>query len=733
MSALLLGGAQLLLLVQSASSAVQGTVREAESLRPLPQAVVSLPELGRSSVTDSAGRYRIDQLPDGALPITAGLLGYARQRFVALLSPGAMLDIDITLRAEPVELPEIVSRGAPANQRDAAFPAAPGVNMFVRSDRLAVHPLVAEPDGLLALGGGEVASQPESPNGLQVLGAAADQTAFLLDGIPVFSPYHSAGIFGAWNPDALAGFSLASTSPPLGGPASLGGTISGETRVPGPRVQARGALSTSQARVTVDGPLGFGQAGFLLSARSGFSDVRSAKQEQDYLRGGTSDWLAKLHLPLLGGTARLLGYGNRNGFTAAALAGGAASPALDPRNQFHWDASSIGATWTRPLPAGELLVQGWSAGSDAGATWSVDRGGVALTSARRDWGLSASLTRRSASATTLAGLRLERSRTTYLLDYDSAALADPMLRASTPVATGFVEQSRPLGSRVGLTLGTSVIAGGGGWRLAPRMEARWQVLNSVTVTGSYARLYQFAQSLRNAESVVGNVFPVDLYLGAGSVAAPVARSDIIGLAAHYRPRQGLRLGAQAYLRHSKDLILVAPTNGEPFVIDGFTTGTGRARGIALEAELNRPRFWLISRYRWQSAALSYGSSSYVPAGSAIHALETGITLLPTRTTSIRLGGTALVGRRATAVANRFEWESCNLRDQGCEFGGSPTHSGEVLGGHLAARLCPAGPQRAPAVGFHCRRAPRNYGCLWHLYQPAWAREHSDLRSQHLCR
>ncbi len=680
MSALLLGGAQLLMLVQSATSAVQGTVREAETSRPLPQAVVSLPELGRSTVTDSAGRYRIDRLPDGAIPIAAHLLGYGRHRLVALLSPGAVLEIDIALQAEPIELPEIVSRSTAPRPRAPPAPDGSLANLLVSSDRLAVHPLVAEPDGLLALGGGEVAAQPESPSGLQVLGAAADQTAYLLDGIPVFSPYHSAGIFGAWNSDALAEYSLASTSPPPGAPAALGGTITGETRSPGARVQARGALSTSQARMTVDGPLGFGQAGFLMSVRSGFSDVRSPKREQDYLRGGTSDWLAKLQLPLFGGSARLLGYGNRNGFTASTLAVGTTLPALDSRNQFHWNATSVGAMWARPVAAGEVLVQGWSAGSDAGATWSVEQGGVALTSARRDLGLAASLTGRSTSVTTVAGIRIERSLTSYLLNYDSAPLADPDLRASTPVATGFLEQSRALGSGIGVTLGTSVIAEEGGLRLAPRVEARWKAAASVTITGSYARNYQFAQSLRNAESVVGNVFPVDLYLGAGPDAAPVARSDVFGLAARYQPSPGLRLGAQAYLRHSGGVVLVAPRSGEPFAVDGFATGSGMARGIALEAEINRPRFWAISRYRWQSSTLSDGTSSYVPAGSSAHSLEAGLTLLPSRTTSIRLGGTALVGRRATAVANRFEWESCNLRDQGCEFGGNPTHSGEVLGG-----------------------------------------------------
>ncbi len=55
------------------------------------------------------------------------------------------------------------------------------------------HPLLAEPDVLQAPGGGEVALRPEAPSGIHVRGGASDQVAYLLDGIPVFSPYHAAG------------------------------------------------------------------------------------------------------------------------------------------------------------------------------------------------------------------------------------------------------------------------------------------------------------------------------------------------------------------------------------------------------------------------------------------------------------------------------------------------------------------------------------------------------------
>src|SRR5262249_6643668 len=152
-----------------------------------------------------------------------------------------------------------------------------------------------------ALGGGEVVLATESPNGMHVRGGAADQTAFELDGIPVLDPYHSAGLFSAWNPDALARVTLHSSGLPGGVPDVLSGTVAGETRAPGPQVDVQGALSTTQGRLTVSGPVPIQGGGFMVSVRSGFRSGWPAgigsEPEPQLLRGGTGDNLATLTVP----------------------------------------------------------------------------------------------------------------------------------------------------------------------------------------------------------------------------------------------------------------------------------------------------------------------------------------------------------------------------------------------------------------------------------------------------
>jgi hypothetical protein len=215
--------------------------------------------------------------------------------------------------------------------------------------------------------------------------------------------------------------------------------------------------------------------------------------------------------------------------------------------------------------------------------------------------------------------------------------------------------------------------------VSPRADLRWSPLQRWTFSASYARTHQLAQSLRNQESVVGNVFPADLYLSAGR-SVPVPRSDQAVLAADFRPTPGVRASAQTWTRALDGLLLVAPASGHPFAAGHFLTGSGSARGAALELSAAGARYGVLASYGWQHVRLESPEGGYVPAHGTTHLVEGGLIAFPGATWQARLGVAAGFGRRATAVAGALEWEACNLLDEGCEFGGSPSHDGETLGG-----------------------------------------------------
>jgi hypothetical protein len=180
--------------------------------------------------------------------------------------------------------------------------------------------------------------------------------------------------------------------------------------------------------------------------------------------------------------------------------------------------------------------------------------------------------------------------------------------------------------------------------------------------------------------VAGGIFPADLFLGIGAPGVPVARSDRLVLGADVHPLPGIRFGAQAYVAGFDGLLLVAPRNGEPFTTRGFVAGRGSARGISLEAAASGQWYGAIASWGLQRVRATYGGSSYTPGYASGHLVELGVIVFPAATTSLRLGFTGELDRRSTGILGGFEWESCNLLDQGCEFAGSPVHDSRSPGG-----------------------------------------------------
>jgi len=646
--------------------AVVGTVRDGGTGTPLAGAVVALPDAERTTTTSAEGRYALHDVPAGPHHLTVRMIGYAPRSLHALVAPDGPIEINVSLHALPTRLRTVTVR-APVVVRGLDIEDSttfPDRGMSIAAVRN--HPLLSEPDALEALGGGEVVVRPESPSGVHVRGGASDQTAYVLDGIPVLNPYHAAGVFGAWNPDALSRVRLSSADPLLTHPHALSGTIAGATRAPGDRLRGQGGVSTTHARVTVDGRLGTSGPAYLVSLRSAFPGIVAPRDEASYLHGELGDWLAKVETALWGGRARVLAYANENELSAASATEEEGTPLPEkPRNLFTWGGHSTGAEWSRAFPSTTLRLSAWSALGDAEARWGGGSG-VELTSRRRDHGMLATVER----AATAAGIRVERIETSYRVAPATTTEPPWVIDGRTPVVSVFAQHVVSWGDRVEAEIGASLAAMRGVYP-GPRLRLRWRAAQNLTITGSYARTHQFAQSLRNAESMVGNVFPADLFVSAGAPAVPVAWSDYVIAAAEYRPTAGVRLGAQSYTRSFNGLVVVAPRAAGPFSTSAFAVGSGSSRGASAEATVRGARYGLTVGYGWQRVRLQHGDSSYTPDFATAHLFEGGTVLFPTPTLSVRLGATAGVGRRTSIVIGDVEWESCNLIDQGCELGGSP--------------------------------------------------------------
>ncbi len=664
-------------------ASVGGTVRDEATGRAIVGAVVSLPDLRVATTTDSTGRYRVDDLAAGPNHLVVRFIGYAPRTIHVLIPSAGHFELNVTLRATATKLKTLVVRGGPALRGlDRADSSA--TDRIVSMAAARNHPLLAEPDPFLALSGGPVSVEPESPSGVHVRGGASDHTAYQVDGIPVLSPYHTAGLFGALNPDALSSVRLTSTSRTADQPDALAGVISATTLPTGPRHQAQGSLSMTQARLTMNGPIGSQGAGYLASVRSGFPSA-FAPADGAHLRGESGDWLVKLETPVAGGRLTILGTGSDNEIGAATRTDPAAQddPSL-PRHEFEWRNRSLGLSWQRSGGAGtSTRLSTWSAQSQAAATWRNPAAPLGLQAARNDLGLMITTERPGAGGTITGGIRIENRRTEYHTAGDSSEPASDAV-GSTPLATGFASHRHALADGLALTLGGSVLLVRREVLVNPSAALQWRPTRELAVTANYGRFRQLAQSARNSESVVDRIFPSELYVSGGLPGIPVARSDQAVLTVDYRPTPAARFTAEAFHRTQQGLLLAAPRDNRPFSGRGLEIGAGVARGGSIEAAVSSARVGVLLSYAIERVSLTHGDTSYIPSYGATHRLEGGLTLFPGAASSIRLGVAGAWGRRSTAVAGGFEWETCNLVDRGCEFAGSPIASGRLGGTRLPA-------------------------------------------------
>ena len=667
-------GASLMIVVllpfHRAHASIRGVVTDEESGAPLPGAVISLLDLDRSTLADADGRYVLLEVPAGPQHVGVRRVGYAVRTFHALVPRGGTIEINVALRPEPIRMRSVdVRSSVPVRGVDrggeGTYP-----DRGVSSAEVRNHPGLSEPDVLHALAGGEVTLRPESPSGVHVRGGASDQVSYQLDGIPIFSPYHSAGTFSAWNPDAIGRLELLTLSRPPVFPEALTGAIAAATRVPGPRLRVQGALSNTQGRGTVDGPLGRSGAGYLVGLRSTFPGLLVRRGEPSHITGEAYDLLTTLSAPWMGGRIQGLGYSTENEIDAAAepedagTSGDASAP-----NALAWRSRSLGASWTRRVRGIPVLLRGWSANLKAEGAWGRDSLRERLVASRRDEGILATAEVGSGGRATVVGVHAARSRTAYRFEPDSGSAF--AARVETPLGAAFVQHERMVGSRVRAELSLVGTVAVRDVHLSPTARLRATPSAALTLSATYARRHQFAQSWRNPESVVSNIFPVDLYVGSGDSGVPVARSDLAIAAVEVHPTAGVRLGAQGYASRFEHVALVAPSSSGPFASAPFEDGSGHTRGLALEVGVSSARVGLLVSYGLQYVRMEYAGTDYAPDHGATHTLEAGVILFPSTTSDLRLTLSNLAGRRATAAVGAFEWEACNLLDGGCEFAGSP--------------------------------------------------------------
>lgn len=277
---------------------LRGFVLDADSREALPAVnVVALDASGalEGSATDNDGFYTIAGLAAGTYTVRATYLGYETAELEVTLEAGELRQLNLELEPADRHLGEVTVE----SERSSG---AANVRAGVQSIRPADIQLVPTPDVsgdlvsyLTTLPG--VVSTGDRGGQLFIRGGEPSQNEVLLDGIPLFQPFHLLGFYSAFPSDVLSRADVYAG----GYNARFGGRLSSVIDVAtrsGNKRRFLGAASLAPfvSGLQLEGPLVRDRASVLASARVSVIDQAASHLIEEPLPFNFGDVFGKVHL-----------------------------------------------------------------------------------------------------------------------------------------------------------------------------------------------------------------------------------------------------------------------------------------------------------------------------------------------------------------------------------------------------------------------------------------------------
>lgn len=265
---------------------LEGYVYNADTDRPLADAIVYVEELQLGATTDSLGYYEFS-LPQGRYRLlyqSVGLKESSQQ--VQLFASG---QIDVRLGELILNFEEVVVR---ANRKEQIRSVQMGMQALKTETIKELPTLMGEVDvvrSALLLPG--VQTVGEFSAGINVRGGGADQNLILLNGAPVYNASHLFGFSSSFSPDIIEGFELYKSSIP----AKYGGRISSVldlqmTEGTMERWMLKGGISPVTSRITLEGPIVKDRSSLIISGRSTYSNYILKRLNRAEFRNSKADY-----------------------------------------------------------------------------------------------------------------------------------------------------------------------------------------------------------------------------------------------------------------------------------------------------------------------------------------------------------------------------------------------------------------------------------------------------------
>jgi hypothetical protein len=246
---------------QTQTGVIWGQVRSEKSGAPLRFATVELIAGGRvrmTAQTDANGFYQLLNVPNGRRTLRVAHIDHANEEIEFSVPAGQQIYLDFELALRPLRLPVVTAR-APV------LPGAIPDTIAVRAQDLgtaSVHMLDATP-GVAEFGLADAAREvpghepPDPSDVLYVRGGGADLKLILLNGAPVYAPFHIGGLINALDPDMLRSAALFLGGAPARYDGGLSYVMEMETRSGrGDQPRATMGVDLLAGRAVAEGPIG---------------------------------------------------------------------------------------------------------------------------------------------------------------------------------------------------------------------------------------------------------------------------------------------------------------------------------------------------------------------------------------------------------------------------------------------------------------------------------------------
>lgn len=539
------------------TGAIEGVVRGYQQGfgDALPFAVVQVAagNSRRNVVADSLGRYRIEGIAAGMVSVSVSHPGHVPASMEVRVPAGGSVSLDIDLERRPIELDPLTVVGDPQaadsleSQRDPA--PLPGVEVVA----LGASPGLAE-SGLAAAAAALPGNDPSDPSDVLFMrGSTTDIKLVLLDGAPVYTPFHLGGLLQSFDPATLGAAALHVGGAPARYDGGLSYILDLRTRTPRrDRLRMRGSADLLSGQIALEGPLGE-RVGFAASGRA-LHDLGSGVLGSGHTPYGYQDALVRLEATLAEGhRLTATGFWNKESvfLTTDASRAEVGMSASGP-DDASWGNSVVSVAYRGGI--GNVTLEASASASDYRADLPLRPAGDTLDAF--DGFLASAETRRvRLTVDASAPLGPNRVRFGAAIDrvtsrYSARLLNDP---AATPdeseaegVVTGvYVDGVRRIAPGIDLRAGlrADAFSTDRRLRLAPRVAFLVSLSPDVLLTVAAGRYHQYTRATdQQVELAVSDGTPAPI---SGPLLS-VATADHLVLSLDQQLRGDVRLGIEGF-------------------------------------------------------------------------------------------------------------------------------------------------------------------------------------------